>query len=58
MAQATAKTRWPKIVQDMIRDIQRTVNKQRSEDQVQQGAHIIEGLTRLRDDLTSNKDLV
>lgn len=58
MAQATAKTRWPRIVKDMIHDIQQTVNKRRSERQVEQGAHIIEGLTRLRDDLESNQDLV
>lgn len=58
MAQATAKTRWPKILQDMIHDIQQTVNERMSDDLVEQGAHIIEGLTRLRNDLTGNKDLV
>lgn len=57
MAQATAKTRWPKIVQGMIDDVQQTIDESKSEQQVAQGPSIIKGLQKLKDDIVGNEEL-
>lgn len=58
MASETARTRWPKIVQGMIDDVQQTVKERETSCQAQDGKQILEILKQLKGQIESDAVLV
>lgn len=57
MAQATAKTRWPVIVQGMIDDVQQTIDETDSR-KAKEGLDIVQGLQTLKEDILGDAALM
>ncbi len=57
MARETALTRWPKIVQGMIDDVQQTVDESPDQEHGREGRAILAALTQLRNEMLRNESL-
>lgn len=58
MARETAVTRWPKIVQGMVDDVQQSINESPDEEHSKEGGEILSALQQLKAEMLRNAPLV
>jgi hypothetical protein len=57
MARETAITRWPKIVQNMIDDVEETFGQSDSPEKIEEGRRIQATLKIIKEEISQNKPL-